>query len=54
LADALRTAFDLAAKPETAARARTIAGEFGIDRMVDRMIVLYGRLAATRPGQVQE
>jgi UDP-glucose:(heptosyl)LPS alpha-1,3-glucosyltransferase len=54
LAEALRAAFDLAAKPQTAARARAIAEEFGIDRMVDRMLVLYDRLAAARQRQVQE
>jgi UDP-glucose:(heptosyl)LPS alpha-1,3-glucosyltransferase len=53
LVEALRAAFDLAAKPDTAARARTITEEFGIDAMVDRMIVLYDRLAAARQGKVQ-
>jgi UDP-glucose:(heptosyl)LPS alpha-1,3-glucosyltransferase len=54
LAEALRVALELATKPQTAARTRAIATEFSIDAMVDRMVVLYERLAAARPGQVQE
>lgn len=41
LAEALRAAFALAAKPETAARARLIAEEFSIDRMIDRMLAVH-------------
>ncbi len=48
LAEALRAAFDLAAKPETAARARAIAEEFGIDRMIDRMIAVQDSVRAAR------
>jgi UDP-glucose:(heptosyl)LPS alpha-1,3-glucosyltransferase len=48
LAEALRTAFELAAKPETAARARAIAEEFGIDRMVEQTLAVHERVRATR------
>jgi UDP-glucose:(heptosyl)LPS alpha-1,3-glucosyltransferase len=50
LAEALRAAFALAAKPETAARARAIAAEFGVDRMVERMLAVHGRVRAARTG----
>jgi UDP-glucose:(heptosyl)LPS alpha-1,3-glucosyltransferase len=48
LAEALRVALMLAAKPETAARARAIAEEFGIDRMVDRMLAVHDAVRAMR------
>jgi UDP-glucose:(heptosyl)LPS alpha-1,3-glucosyltransferase len=48
LAEALRAAFELAAKPETISRARTIAEEFGIDRMVERMLAVHEHVRATR------
>src|ERR1700682_1512891 len=48
LAEALRTAFELAAKPETAARARAIAEGFGIDRMVEPMLAVPERVRAAR------
>jgi UDP-glucose:(heptosyl)LPS alpha-1,3-glucosyltransferase len=48
LAEALRAAFALAAKPETAARARAIAEEFGIDRMVDRMLAVHDLVRAAK------
>jgi UDP-glucose:(heptosyl)LPS alpha-1,3-glucosyltransferase len=48
LAEALRTALELAAKPETAARARAIAEEFGIDRMVEQMLAVHERVRTTR------
>ena len=50
LAQALRTALDLAAKPETAVRARAIAEEFGIDAMVERMLAVHERVRAARVG----
>ncbi len=48
LAEALRTAFALAEKPETAARARVIAEEFGIDQMADRMLAVHDFVRAAR------
>lgn len=48
LAQALRTAFELAAKPDTAARARAIAEEFGIDPMVERMLAVHERVRAMK------
>jgi UDP-glucose:(heptosyl)LPS alpha-1,3-glucosyltransferase len=48
LAEALRTAFALAAKPETATRTRAIAEGFGIDRMVDRMLAVHDLVRAAR------
>jgi UDP-glucose:(heptosyl)LPS alpha-1,3-glucosyltransferase len=48
LAEALRAAFDLAANPETATRARAIAGEFGVDRMVERMLAVHERVRAMK------
>lgn len=44
LATAVHRAFDLAAKPETAARAREIASGYGIDAMIDRMLAVYAAL----------
>jgi UDP-glucose:(heptosyl)LPS alpha-1,3-glucosyltransferase len=48
LAEALRAAFTLAAKPETATRARAIAAEFGVDSMVERMLAVHARVRAAR------
>jgi UDP-glucose:(heptosyl)LPS alpha-1,3-glucosyltransferase len=48
LAEALRVALMLAAKPETAAHARAIAEEFGIDRMIDRMLAVHDAVRAMR------
>ncbi len=48
LAEALRTAFDLAAQPETAPRARAIAEAFGVERMVDRMLAVHERVRAMK------
>ena len=50
LAQALRAAFELAAKPETATRARAIAEEFGIDAMVERMLAVHERVRAAKAG----
>jgi len=47
LAQALRRALELAAKPATIEAARAIASEYGIDRMIDRMLSVYGQLGAT-------
>ena len=44
LAAAVRRALDLAARPATVAAARTIAADYGIDRMIDRMLVIYATL----------
>jgi hypothetical protein len=44
----LRVAFALAAKPETAARARAIADGFGIDRMVDRILAVHDLVRAAK------
>jgi len=44
----LRAALDLAAKPETAPRARAIAEAFGIERMVDRVLAVQERVRAMR------
>jgi UDP-glucose:(heptosyl)LPS alpha-1,3-glucosyltransferase len=44
LADALRHAFALAASPATASAARAIASDYGIDRMIERMLVVYAKL----------
>jgi UDP-glucose:(heptosyl)LPS alpha-1,3-glucosyltransferase len=48
LAEALRAAIALAAKPETAARARAIAAEFGIDPMIERMLAVHDAVRAAR------
>jgi UDP-glucose:(heptosyl)LPS alpha-1,3-glucosyltransferase len=48
LAEALRAALDLAAKPGTAPRARAIAEAFGIERMVDRVLAVQERVRAMR------
>ena len=50
LAQALRAALDLATKRETAARARAIAEEFGIDAMVERMLAVHERVRAAKAG----
>jgi len=44
LAEALRRALDLATKPATVDQARTIANEYGIDAMIERMLPVYGQL----------
>lgn len=44
LASAVRRALDLAAQPATAEAARTIASEYGIDRMIDRMLAVYATI----------
>jgi hypothetical protein len=41
LVAALGAAFELAAEPKTASRARAIAEEFGIDQMTDRMLAVH-------------
>jgi UDP-glucose:(heptosyl)LPS alpha-1,3-glucosyltransferase len=46
LAEALRIAFELAVKPDTAARASGIAGAFGIDAMVERVLAVQARVRA--------
>jgi UDP-glucose:(heptosyl)LPS alpha-1,3-glucosyltransferase len=48
LAEALHSAFALAAKPETAARARAIAAEFGVDSMIERMLAVHERVRTAR------
>ena len=48
LAQALRTAFELAAKPDTAARAHLIAEEFGIDPMAERTLAVHERVRAMK------
>ncbi len=44
LAEALRRALDLAAKPATIDQARSIASEYGIDAMIERMLPIYAEL----------
>ena len=46
ITEALRAAFALAARPETATLARAIAEEFNIDQMVDRMLAVHERVRA--------
>jgi UDP-glucose:(heptosyl)LPS alpha-1,3-glucosyltransferase len=46
LANGVRRAFDLAAKPETASAAHAIASQFTIDRMIDGMLSVYAKLGA--------
>ncbi len=46
LAQALCRALDLAAKPATIDAARSIASEYGIDAMIERMLQVYGKLQA--------
>jgi UDP-glucose:(heptosyl)LPS alpha-1,3-glucosyltransferase len=48
LAEALRRAFDLAAKPATAAATRAIASRFTIDRMIDGMLSVYSTLGLSK------
>jgi UDP-glucose:(heptosyl)LPS alpha-1,3-glucosyltransferase len=48
LAEALRRAFDLAAKPATAVAARAIASRFTIDRMIDGMLAVYAKLGLSK------
>jgi UDP-glucose:(heptosyl)LPS alpha-1,3-glucosyltransferase len=48
LAEALRRAFDLAAKPATAAAAGAIASRFTIDRMIDGMLAVYAKLGLSK------
>jgi UDP-glucose:(heptosyl)LPS alpha-1,3-glucosyltransferase len=48
LAESLRCAFDLAAKPATAAAARAIASRFTIDRMIDGMLGVYSSLELSK------
>jgi UDP-glucose:(heptosyl)LPS alpha-1,3-glucosyltransferase len=48
LVEALRAAFELAEKPKTAIRARTIAEEFGVDGMVDRMLAVHELVRAAK------
>jgi UDP-glucose:(heptosyl)LPS alpha-1,3-glucosyltransferase len=44
LAEALRLAFELAARPAIAAEARAIANDYSIDQMIDRMLSVYAAL----------
>jgi UDP-glucose:(heptosyl)LPS alpha-1,3-glucosyltransferase len=44
LAEALRRALDLAANPATIDQARSIASEYGIDAMIERMLPVYDQL----------
>jgi UDP-glucose:(heptosyl)LPS alpha-1,3-glucosyltransferase len=46
LTRSIERAFELAVLPSTALAARAIAEDYGIDRMVDRMLSLYAGLAA--------
>jgi UDP-glucose:(heptosyl)LPS alpha-1,3-glucosyltransferase len=48
LAEAVRRAFDLAAKPATAAAARAIASRFTIDRMIDGMLSVHSTLGPSK------
>jgi UDP-glucose:(heptosyl)LPS alpha-1,3-glucosyltransferase len=48
LAEALRRAFDLAAKPATTAIARAIASRFTIDRMINGMLGVYSSLGLSK------
>jgi UDP-glucose:(heptosyl)LPS alpha-1,3-glucosyltransferase len=46
LAEALRHAFDLAARASTIDAARAIASDYGIDRMIDRLLAAYAEVEA--------
>jgi UDP-glucose:(heptosyl)LPS alpha-1,3-glucosyltransferase len=48
LAHAITRAFELAEKPATAAAARAIAGEYGIEPMIERLLAIYAPLLAER------
>jgi UDP-glucose:(heptosyl)LPS alpha-1,3-glucosyltransferase len=48
LAEALRCAFDLSARPATAAAARAIASRFTVDRMIDGMLAVYSTLGLSK------
>jgi UDP-glucose:(heptosyl)LPS alpha-1,3-glucosyltransferase len=48
LAEALRVAFELAAKSDTVIRARAIAEGFGSNRMVDRMLAVHDLVRAAK------
>ena len=47
MAEAIRIALDLAARPDTLGRARSIASGYDIEQMVERMLTLYSALAET-------
>jgi UDP-glucose:(heptosyl)LPS alpha-1,3-glucosyltransferase len=49
LAEAIHVSLSLASRPDTIGRARAIAAEYDVDRMVDRMLDVYSELAAGAP-----